>query len=805
MPKQLTLLVLLSLCSYSTQAQEEHEDHCHFEISGIVYDAETKAPLPFATIRLEDTPLGTVSDSSGYFTIADLCDDEYDIVFSFLGYKTVSHHHDFHHPPMEIFLAPDHVDLESIVVEASDVTSDLNSMTTAKISREELGLISSLSLGDAASQIAGVNTISTGQNIVKPVIHGLHSNRILVINNSIRHEFQNWSEGHAPEIDPSVIDQIEVVKGAATVRFGPDALGGVVLVNPPHLELSTPLEGKFNLTGKSNGRSGEALGELRKGFKWLSILAGGSFVQQGDLHTPKYSLTNTGKEEKSYYAGLRIHPFSTVDVDLYYSRFEQELGILSGSVFGNLEDLQRAIGASEPLLTQPFSYDIGQPKQIVSHDLFKASARYIDDRQSLNLIYGHQMNMRKEFGVRRTDAPNIDLQLKTQSLDLDYRHPNLGNLSGRVGIQLLSKDNENLPGTNTVPFIPNYEEKRIGAYLIESHPVGKGSIEAGLRFDYLESEIVGREPDNTIYRNTILYRNFSGTLGIKYPLGAHTTFRSNIGTAWRAPNVAELYRFGQHSFFIEYGLWRHTFDERFDFVSTREGILDETDRQVQAEESLKWINSLSWNGHGRQLEISAYVNYIDNYIFSRPAGVTRTPRGNFVFFIYDQAEALLWGADLDGSWEHSKKFTSEFQASILWSQQLNPRDFFAGQPPPNIRYKLRFRPGISFLSSSTLSLGFNYTMRQFQHPRVITAEEFINAHQNDITRFSASAPDFDLLPPPSSFLLTHVEFSTAWKDLGLRIRVDNLFNVSYRNYTDRLRYFADDMGRNIAIDLSWTF
>ena len=237
------------------------------------------------------------------------------------------------------------------VVEAESSQSSLQSITLTKISGDQIISSASESLGDAVSQISGISTLRTGQNIVKPIIHGLHSNRILIINNGLRHEFQNWGDDHAAEIDLSGLGEIEVVKGAATVRFGPDALGGVILTNPNKMELSTPLKGQFRLLGRSNGQAGQGAFEMRKGFEHFSFLGGGSHTKQGDLHAPNYLLTNTGKEETSYYGGFRIHPFAELNIEGYYSHVEQKLGILSGSVFGNLDDIVTAISVDTPLYT----------------------------------------------------------------------------------------------------------------------------------------------------------------------------------------------------------------------------------------------------------------------------------------------------------------------------------------------------------------------------------------------------------------------------------------------------------------------
>ena len=803
MSSRFYLLICLCVIFGKVSAQRAVGPDCPYTIRGQIYDAETREPLPFVTVQLDGGTRGSSTDAEGGFEIPSLCEEEYDLTFSFLGYKTIRHHHDFHHPFLEIFLAADEYLLESIVVEATALQSGLVTLGGNNISGEELEAVASESFGDAVSKIAGVGTLKTGQNIVKPIIHGLHGNRVLVINNGIRHEFQNWGEDHAPEIDPSLAANIEVVKGAATVRFGPDALGGVILVNSPAPELSSPLRGSARLHGRSNGRAGEGTLKLGKGFKHWSVAGGGSWAKQGDLSSADYLLTNTGKAEHSYFGKLRVHPLAKLDVEVSYSHFDQELGVLSGSVFGNLDDLRRALVVDTPLYTLPFSYDIDSPRQLVQHTQYKAEVRYIGKQQSLRILYGNQINRRREFGVRRTGAPNINLELRAQSIDLDYNHPDVGSLTGKLGVQLLKKANDNLPGTNTVPFIPNYDELRLGAYLIESYPVGKGTLEAGLRFDLLESDITGREPDNTIYRNKILYRNVSGTIGLLHPLGDHATLRSNLGTAWRAPNVAELYRFGQHAFFLEYGLWRYTVNQESDFITTSQGILTQDDREVPSEQGYKWINTYNLDREQLQLEVSGYVNYVNNFIYSKPAGITRTPRGSFVFFTYDQTDALLWGLDVNSQWTHSPRFTSEVMGSFLWSKQLSPADFFAAQPAPRLSYGITYEPATSWLADAEIGLRLDYTFEQFQHPRVINVEEFLFASQEGIDRFANSALDFDLLPPPPAYLLTHLELSNRWKRLKYRVEARNLFNVSYRNYTDRLRYFADDLGRNFLMTLTY--
>jgi len=800
-----TLTIALGIWSFSFPLLAQQDSLCNYQIQGKVLELNTDTPIAFANVQLAGTHLGTVTDDEGFFNFEGLCKKEYDILFSFVGYKTLKHHHDFHHPYLEIFLAPEQYQLESIVVEGEAVNSDFSSLSSVKLSREALQAVASESFADVAGQITGVNILSTGQNVDKPIIHGLHSNRILIMNNGIRHEFQNWGAEHAPEIDPSLIDNLEVVKGAGTVRFGPDALGGVILINPPKMELATPLKGKFGVTGKSNGQSGEFTGELRKGFKNVSLMGGGSYVKQGDLEAPNYMLTNTGKAEASYYGSFRLHLLPELDIEGYYSHFGQNLGILSGSVFGNLEDIQRALTADIPLYTEPFSYSIGEPRQETQHDVYKLSAKYIGQRQSFLLQYGYQINQRQEYGVRRIPAPNIDLKLQTQTIDFEWLLPTVGDFSTKFGGQWLSKANENLPGTNTVPFIPNYDEERIGLYLIEALDIAGSTFELGLRFDYFDSFIIGREPNNDIYRNNINYQNFSGTLGWKRQVNKYSQFQTNFGTAWRPPDVAELYRFGQHAFFLEYGLWRYTIDENNDAISTSDGIQTAADRPVPSEVGYKWINTYSIEKSNFRAEATGYINYIENYIYSKPAGITRLPKGFFVYYLYDQTDALLWGIDASMEWEHAKTLTSGFRGSYLWSKQIRNDDFFVGQPPLKLAYDLSYRPKWKGLKETQLKLGLQYTFEQTQYPRILSIDEFINAGQNGIPLFGNDAKDFDILPPPAGFFLADFTWMGSIQRITWQFQVKNLFNTAYRNYTDRLRYFSDDMGRNLVLSLHYQF
>lgn len=782
-------------------------EDCNYVVEGNMYDYSTGEPLAYGTVQIKGTQKGTIADENGYFKIPNLCDKEFDLIFSFIGYKEKTHHHDIYHKLPKIYLAPAGFTLESIVIEGESNHGDLESATVSSLSATDLEQNKTGSLASLASNISGVTVIKSGQNIMKPVIHGLYSNRVLIINNGVRHEFQNWGADHAPEIDPSLIESLEVIKGAATVRYGPDALGGVILINPPKMDLFQPLKIETGVTAQSNGRSMEGNIQLNQGFHRAAYMVQGSWLKQGDLSAPDYMLTNTGKREYSAAVGAR-YDLAKMDFDFYYSHFEQELGILRASVTGNLEDLVNAMESDVPPDTKPFAYEINNPKQAVQHDFVKLNGKLDGHNQTLDIQYALQVNKRQEFDVRRgtnNERPSIDLELYSQTLDLDWKHPQVANWIGSIGVQGVYKDNNNIPGTNTVPFVPNYNVSRLGIYMIESHQISqKDWLEVGARFDYQYNSIRGREPNNEVYINDISYKNGTATLGYRREIDKNKTFRSNIGTAWRPPNISELYSYGRHQSVIYYGLWRYEFDEQSDIETNN--ILTEEDKPSPSEKGFKWVNSYNWKTSKLDAEITAYANYISNYIYTRLGGITTTVRGSFPYFLFEQTDALFTGIDISAHIKHNKKWTSIIRSNYLLAEDLKNDGYLINIPPPNIVYDLHYsRKKLGPFTGVESTLKFNYFFKQNRAPRVIAPSKFLTAITSGNALVDENSAPFDFMAAPNGYLMMDFVVSADYKPFSLLFKVNNLMNVSYRSYTDQLRYFVDDMGINFSLGVKYKF
>ena len=749
--------------------------------------------------------MGAISDSEGNFKLHNICKDEIDLKAQFLGYTTVIHHHDFYSDDQVdnyhiFYLSPKANVLEGFVVEGQEIVGDFESMSLETIDKETLVTQSTQSLASVISDIQGVTFVSTGSNVQLPVIHGLYGNRILIINNGVKHGFQNWGTDHAPEIDVASASNISVLKGSSGVKYGPDALGGVVVVNGNPLELSKKFHGGVSTGYQTNGRGYNASTNFGTGYKKFSYHLGGNHVRVGDLQAPDYSLTNTGKVEWGANLGVRYH-LPKWDFKLYYSYVDQNFGILRPSAFESGEKLAEAFEASEPLIIQDFSYTIAEPRQKTTHHLATAGFDWYTDLGKVSFLISQQINLRKEFDIRRnSEVPIIDLQLNTSDGRLEWNHSSVFGFEGTVGLQYFSQNNDNNPGTNTTAFVPNYNSQRFSIYAIESTQKGRNTYEFGLRLDHERNSARGREQSQAVFRNEFSFTNFSTSLGYIRDISTNWQFRSNVGSAWRPPNMLELYGFGTYGFKGVFGLWRYYYNANGTPQSDR--VLTEDDEAIDVEKGYKWINELAYKKNNNVLTMTLYGHFIENFIFERPETVSRTFRNvaNPIFF-YDQANALFVGTDLTYSHRFNEHVKSTLGISYLWSKNVEENEPLINQPPININAELSWQtPTFLGLDFSQFTIQASYTLGQFQAPVTITISQILSG---DVS-ITQETEIFDFKDVPDGYFLGHTKWRWKLGKFGGEVEIRNILNSSYRDYLNQMRYFADEPGRNYTIQINYS-
>ncbi|MEM0939380.1 MAG: TonB-dependent receptor [Bacteroidota bacterium] len=767
---------------------------CFDSIKGIIKDEATGKVLSYATIKVQGTNKGVIANEFGEFELQNICDKEVDLEIRYLGYKTLIHHHDAYQANPLIYLAPEHTMLESIVIE-NYRSEELKSLSVQKKIINKLSLVSS-SIGDLTDQLTGVSLLKTGSNISKPMIHGLHSNRVLVINDGIRHAYQSWGQEHAPEIDPSHIDQIEIIKGAATVKYGPEALGGVILYNSKKPTLNQKIGGSLGNAYQTNGKAFSSQLSLNQGSSRFAWKVGAFGVYQGDLRTPDYNLSNTGKREYGASFSTFLHQ-PKFDLQISGSYFEQELGILRGSLVGNLVDMQNAIDRSVPNPTFSRTYKIKNPRQETEHGLLKSDLSLFINEHILNFQYAIQRNIRREYDIRRgenNERPIIDLSLVSHNIEIEWIQPSKSQWNGSTGIQLYTKNNDNEPGTNTVNFIPYYDIFNIGAFTVQSFSKEKTTYELGLRFDFQSLSATDTIREVEVYSSKTNFSNFTFTLGVRKQINESLSFFSNLGSAWRPPNVAELYAFGYHHSIVQFGLWRYEVFPESDSISTSR-VLDQSDKSVASEKSIKWVSGIEVKKAKTKAEFIFYANHINDYLFMRPYGVTINIAGTFPYFIYDQIDAFFLGSDWDIQFNHTKLLSSEIKMSYVYAIERENQQALLEIPPLNINYAVDLKKG-----NWGYGLNLNYTARQWHAPSVINPINFQEGNV-EINRDEI----FDFMSPPNNYFLIGGKIMYKKNHWNVELSADNLLNSSYRVYTDRLRYYADAPGRNFSFAFEYKF
>jgi len=393
------------------------QNTCRNIFTGQIQD-ELNQPVVGAAVILLPGQKGQATDLTGNFRFANLCPGNYTVRVQYLGYKEVVIELEISgRIKRVIHLSETASELnEVIVVGHHDAAQTEHANNFVQLDEKQLAESAGKSLGEALKEVSGVNSIQTGPGIFKPVIHGVHSQRILILNYGIRQEGQQWGAEHAPEIDPFIASNIVVIKDASAIKYGTDALGGVIVVNPPELPTEATLGGTIQTVLQSNGRAGTISGMLEGGIKnhagW-GWRVQGTGKRTGDFYTPDYSLTNTGIEELNFSASTGYHK-KNAGFDFFFSHFQTEIGILKGTSIGNLDDLLTAMERDVPQYTTGFSYMIGEPRQAVSHNLLKLNGHLSTERGEWKFQYGFQNNNRKEFDIRIGDLskiPSIDLGL----------------------------------------------------------------------------------------------------------------------------------------------------------------------------------------------------------------------------------------------------------------------------------------------------------------------------------------------------------------------------------------------------------
>ena len=723
-----------------------------------------------------------------------------------------------------------HLNLDEIIVTSpvGQLKRKQSATPVSVVTEKTLHQTASSNIIDAVAKQPGVDQVTTGSGISKPVIRGLGYNRIVCVADGVRQEGQQWGDEHGLELDGQSVGQVEILKGPASLMYGSDAMAGVIVFHPEAIEPA--------------GRMGASLAteyQTNSGLINYSLRFGGNkrgFVWNG-RYSEKFAHAYHNKYE-GYIPGTQFHEraanallglnkewgFTHLTLGYYHitpSITEGERDPETGDLLydedqysnGNLKTYRKAL-----------------PYQQIHHYKAVLDNSFALGNGLLKAIVGYQQNRRQEYeehhhheghdheedeyedehdhqDAHSHEEASLDLLLHTLTYDARYTYNGFDTwkLNGGIGGMYqhsMNKGEEFL--------IPDYNLFDIGAYLTASKELQRWTLSGGLRFDYrhLHSHKLMEEDAERFSDFTRHFSALSGSLGAVWHANSHLNIRANAARGFRAPNLSELGSNGVHHGTLRYEIGN---------------------RDLKPEHSWQGDLGLDYSSRYLSLELALFLNRIDNYIFASavtpdasitvPEGSPEDSPSSLRYFRYSQGDALLKGfeAGFDLHPIHQLHIGSTF--SMVDARQLGqPLEtrYLPLTPAPRLtgEVKWEFTHNGDHHTSAPHHTGESEHHHRLDHVfdnayvAIGVEHYFRQNHYYMADDTETATPAYTLLSLSAG---TDILLRNGRKLCELYLIADNLLNSAYQSHLSRLKY-ADinnrtgrrgiyNPGRNITIKL----
>ena len=799
MIKKTFLLLLLFFNLLLSQA--EPVNIAQTSLQGKITDKNGE-PLIGVSIYFPELKTGAVTNIDGFYTINQLPKRKMLLQISSVGYKMIVETIDLNLITKEDFIMQESiVEISEIAVTGQSVSAQINKMPTPinVITTKDLERISSTNIIDALSSQPGISQITTGGGISKPVIRGLGFNRVVVVNDGVRQEGQQWGDEHGIEIDENVINKVEILKGPASLLYGSDAMAGVInMFSLPILPQNTM---KLNFLANyqtNNGLINYSLDFV--GHKKLFVWDVRYSNKMAHAYQNKYDgyVYNSGFSENALTGLLGLNSwwgYSHLTLSMYHLTpdiVEGNRDSLTGKfvkpvAFNNINE-GNAITSTVDLL----SYKPGIPYQQVNHYKVVWNNNILIGDGSLKANIGFQQNRRQEFAnILKPDNYGLYFQLNTLNYSFNFDFPEIRGYNLSVGVSGMYQKSLNL-GTEFL--VPEYGLFDVGGFVIGRKSFGKLEISGGIRFDnraetgnelFVNSsgeKSTVTDPNATM-RFSAFSDNFngiSGSIGASLQLHKSWITKLNLSRGFRAPNIAELASNGVHEGTVRYEIGNP---------------------QLKPENSWQLDYELGFNTEHVNAKLNLFANNISGFIYSHKLASViggDSILTGFPCFKFDSGNALLVGGEFyidihphPWDWLH---FENSF--SYVKSQLMNQ--------PDSTKY-LPFTPAAKWISDlkTEIKTSGNFLKNTF----------FTIGIEHDFKQTNVYSA-YNTETPTVAYTLLNASIGTdfMWKKrtlFSLFINGTNLTDVAYQSHLSRLKYApvnlvtgrtgVFNMGRNVSL------
>jgi iron complex outermembrane receptor protein len=643
--KKLLIIFVMILSYRISNAQNK--------ITGKISDQDN-LPLVGVSIFVPDMNMGTISNNIGAYELSNLPNGKIKVQYSALGYtnRIVTVELLGESLELNIVLSQTTLELEEIVVSGGYNSTQHENAVKIDILKLDLHTITNTpNFAEVLTKVPGVDMISKGNGVAKPVIRGLSMNDILVLNNGVRFENYQYSSHHPLGIDEFGIEDVEIIKGPASLLYGSDAIGGVInfikekpapinsIICDYNIQMHSNTLGMTNNLG-IKGASKKFFGGIRVGQKTNSdFLQGeGSFVPNSRFNEMSVKV-NAGYTDK-------VGTFK-----LFYDFNNQKLGLVEDEAIEEITER----GRKNEIFYQELNTHLLSSQNKLYLGKFKLDVN--SSFQNTELIH---------FG--ETNEYEIQMVLATLTYDAKLHLPSKENAVYIIGFQGFNQYNTNLNDRET-KLLPDATTNNYSAFgLMQYTFFKKLKLQTGVRYDNktITTRAIGLTADPD-YRASInkSYGSFSGSLGATYNVSEKLLFRTNFAAAYRTPNLAELTSNGQHELRYEIG-----------------------DPNLVPENSYEADLSMHYHKDNYTIDIAGFYNIINNYIFISPVGDTTT--SGIDIFRYKQSNSTLFGGEA-GLHVHPKTLKwlhLETTFSSVIGKQENG-DYLPFVPAHKLRFELR--------------------------------------------------------------------------------------------------------------------
>lgn len=604
-------------------------------------------------------------------------------------------------------------------------------------------------VGDVLEQLPGVRSLSMTTGIGKPVIRGLTHNRIVTLDNGQRTETQQWGHDHSPNVETANAEQIEVIKGPASVLYGSDALGGVVNVIAPSLAEARGAEpfvrGRLTTAYNANLRGPDAtlaLDAARGAWGARLAMTGRN---TGNMRAPRGELENTRNRTGHADASLGWTGEDS-RVALRYSERAERIEIFDDpAVNPGYDGYQR-------LTTRRATLE-------AERAVGRAAAEGGPGLR-LETQLGAEENFRREYAAADATEIALGLLVRTATGFAHLHHERLGPFTGGTfGLFAMESRFEKRGVTS---LIPDSRSRGFAAYALEHLERGRLRATVGARWDVRDLAI---EDDAALglTAQSQVRQAVSGSAGLAYRVGEHVSLVTSVGRGFRAPAAPDLFANGFHE-------------------GTR--AFERGNPSLEVETSLNTDAGIRVDAPRLAGEVSVFNNAIRDYIYLRPFGTGGTAYDSLEVV---QGDAVLRGVEASLSWRARPWLTLQGAGDYVRGTNTTIGVPLTFVPPPRVLVGARLErtgaPMGGALVRPWLSVQGEHNWRQTRlDPRDVAPAGY--------TLWNVGAGGTLLMGP------------RVWiVDLSVR----NALDARYRSFMSRYKEFADGPGRAVVVRVTTEF